>query len=171
MPAGTLVSVEEYLETCYRPDREYIDGVVVERNVGEDDHSGLQGELVTYLGVRKKKWNIRIRPEQRVQVSPTRYRVPDICVIANPGLRERIITKPLFICIEILSRKDTPKRVQESIDDYLAFGVRYVWVINPRTRQAVVHTAGGKYEAKDGILRTENPEIAVPLAEVFDAVD
>jgi Uma2 family endonuclease len=171
MPTGTLVSVEEYLETCYRPDREYIDGVVVERNVGEDDHSGFQISLGAYFYNRRKQWNIRVRPEQRVQVSPTRYRVPDICVIANPGPRERIITKPPFVCIEILSRKDTPKRVQESINDYLAFDVAYVWVINPRTRQAFVHTAAGSFEAKDGILRTENPEIVVPLAEVFDAID
>jgi hypothetical protein len=29
-----LVALEEYLNTSYSPDREYVDGVVVERNVG-----------------------------------------------------------------------------------------------------------------------------------------
>jgi hypothetical protein len=31
----TLVSLQEYLDTDYSPDREYVDGVVVERSVGE----------------------------------------------------------------------------------------------------------------------------------------
>ena len=31
----TLVSVAEYLATAYRPDRELVDGLLQERNVGE----------------------------------------------------------------------------------------------------------------------------------------
>jgi Uma2 family endonuclease len=164
------MSVEEYLETSYRPDREYIDGVIEERNLGEDDHSGLQTALVTYFTLRQKQWNIRVRAEQRVQVSPTRYRVPDIIVIYSPGPRERIVTKPPFICIEILSRKDTVQKLQERIDDYLAFGVHYVWVINPRTRRAIVHTAEAIQEVKDDTLRTANPEFIVPLNEVYELI-
>ena len=41
MASGSLVSVREYLSTSYRPDCDYIDGVVLERNVGEKDHSRL----------------------------------------------------------------------------------------------------------------------------------
>jgi|HubBroStandDraft_1064217.scaffolds.fasta_scaffold653875_2 hypothetical protein len=35
---GHYVSVEEYLSTSYEPDREYEDGSVVERNLGEFEH-------------------------------------------------------------------------------------------------------------------------------------
>ena len=170
MATGTLVSVEEYLSTSYRPDREYIDGVIVERNLGEDDHSSLQTALAAYFSVRQKQWKIRVRTEQRVQVLRTRFRVPDVCVVLLPVPREPIITKPPFICIEILSKKDTMESMQDRIDDYLAFGVRYVWVINPRSRRAFVYTTEGSHEAKDGILRTENPELVVPLSEVFDSI-
>ena len=31
MPAGTLTSVEEYLNSSYHPDREFIDGSILER--------------------------------------------------------------------------------------------------------------------------------------------
>ena len=58
-------------------------------------------------------------------------------------------------------------RMQQRIDDYLAFGVRYVWVIDPSSRRAWVHTAEGVREAKDRILRAENPDITLPLAEIF----
>ena len=55
---------------------------------------------------------------------------------------------------EILSPEDRISRMQERIDDYLAFGVSYVWVIDPKTRRAWVHTPTGISEVKDGVLRT-----------------
>jgi Uma2 family endonuclease len=57
--------------------------------------------------------------------------------------------------------------MQEKIDDFLRFGVRYVWVINPRNRRAWVYTTDGSREIKDGLLRTKNPDLAIPLAELF----
>ena len=67
--------------------------------------------------------------------------------------------------------EDRMVRMQIKIDDYLAFGVRYVWLIDPASRRAFVYTTDGNYEAKDGILRTENPEMVVPLAEVFASLE
>ena len=54
----------------------------------------------------------------------------------------------------------------ERIDDDLSFGVRYVWLIYPTTRRAFVYTREGVEEVKDGVLRTQNPDIYVPLAEL-----
>src|ERR1051326_4137326 len=45
MSVGTLVTLEEYLNTAYSPDREYVDGVVVERNVGERPHGSYKPGL------------------------------------------------------------------------------------------------------------------------------
>ena len=171
MRTETLISVEEYLETSYDPDRDYVDGKVVERNVGERDHSELQLRMSVYLDALRRKLDLRVYPEQRVQVKPTRFRIPDICVVTGPRPTERIFTKPPLLCIEILSREDRVGAMQEKIDDYLEFGVRYVWVIDPRTRRAWVHTEAGVRKARDGVLRTENPEIVVRLAEVFAAID
>ncbi|HWZ34412.1 MAG TPA: hypothetical protein VNX18_23900 [Bryobacteraceae bacterium] len=39
MPAGKQISVAEYLATSYRPDCDYIDGHIEERNLGEWDHA------------------------------------------------------------------------------------------------------------------------------------
>jgi hypothetical protein len=46
MATRTLVSVEEYLHSDYSPDREYVDGEVQERNLGEYDHASLQNILL-----------------------------------------------------------------------------------------------------------------------------
>lgn len=167
MASSTLITVQEYLSTSYRPDCDYVDGVVLERNLGEKDHSKTQREFIIYLGAKQRQWGIHVFPEQRVQVSASRFRVPDVCVVVGPEPPEPIFTKPPLLCIEILSRDDRMSQMQEKINDYLTFGVSYVWVIDPRTRQAWIHTPQGSHEVHDGVLRTENPEILVPLSEVF----
>jgi Uma2 family endonuclease len=166
MKSGTQVSLEEYLETSYRPDCDYVDGEVVERNVGDLDHADLQTALAAYLRSRQKDLGVYVIVEWRVRVSPTRYRIPDICVVKGPRPTERYLTQPPFLCIEIQSERDTADSMQDRIDDYLAMGVAYVWLINPRTRRGWVYTKDSIVEAKDGVLRTRDPEIAVPLAEV-----
>jgi Uma2 family endonuclease len=163
-----MIPVEEYLSEVYQPDCDYVDGRLEERNLGELDHSWLQMALILYFGARRKEWNIVVLPEQRVQVKPTRYRVPDVCVLLGPKPTEQILTKPPFICIEILSPEDRMIRVETRIADYLDMGVSYVWVLDPQTRQAYVATAAeGLREVKTGILRTENPALEVPLVEIF----
>jgi Uma2 family endonuclease len=162
-----LVSVEEYLRTVYRPDCDYVDGVIVERSLGEKSHAKLQQEILFYLHRRRSQWGIFVIQETRVQVSPTRFRVPDVCVIAGPEPDDEIFTEPPFLCIEILSPEDRMSRMQAKIDDYLAFGVAYVWVIDPQTRKAWVYTPDLMREVRDGVLRTDRPDIAVPLDELF----
>jgi len=50
----TLISVEEYLNTSFpNSDCEYVDGVIVERNLGEKDHSSLQGKFIVFFCTRK----------------------------------------------------------------------------------------------------------------------
>jgi len=161
----TFVPLREYLETSYRPDCDYLEGELLERNVGEWDHSRLQVLLSSYLSNREKQWGILVVLAQRLQVKSRRFRVPDIAVLTSPPSGQ-IVTEPPFLCIEILSRSDHMEEMQERIDDYLEFGVRYVWLINPRKCRAFVYNAEGVREVKDGILYTANPDLHVSLAEL-----
>lgn len=168
MAAGARISVEKYLKTVYQPDCDYVDGRIEERNLGEWDHADLQSAVVTFFRNRSKQWGIRAVVEQRVRVSATRYRIPDVCVIL--GSPEQILTKPPFLCIEILSPDDRLSRVRERLKDFLDMGVQYVWVLDPETRTAYSMTAAeGLREIKSGILKTENPAIEITLAELFEA--
>lgn len=100
MPARTLISrplisVEEYLRTSYRPGCDYVDGEVVERNVGRRDHGWLQTAVAAYFFLRRRQWNITVITERRIQVNAARFRIPDVCVIlgdtgeqSSDGLRE-----------------------------------------------------------------------------------
>lgn len=164
---GASVSLEEYLSTSYRPDCDYIDGHLVERNVGEWDHARLQTAISAYLFSKRKELGISVVVEQRVQVKPNRFRIPDVCVVLGEP-NEQILTRPPFLCVEILSKDDRLNQMQARIDDYLAMGVPHVWLIDPATRRAYVATAArGLHEVKAATLTTQDPAIELPLSELF----
>src|SRR5438067_890895 len=119
MESRTLISVEEYLRSVYRPDCDYVDGEVQERNVGELSHGWLQTMLAGFFLAHREQWGIQVIVELRVQVSCQRFRIPDVCVVRGAKPQEEILTKPPFICIEILSPEDRRSRIQDRIDDYL----------------------------------------------------
>jgi Uma2 family endonuclease len=169
MSSATLVSVQEYLATCYRPDRDYVDGEIQERNLGEQPHSLTQANLTTFLVNRKTQWGIRVLTEQRLQVGQTRFRIPDICVLPASASRDPIVREAPFLCIEILSPEDKVSRLNERIADYFQMGVRYVWILDPLTKRAFCYTPGEMHEVLDGVLRTKGPDIEVPLVEVFES--
>ena len=105
MTPTTLVSVEEYLHTSFQEgDREYVDGRVVERNVGEVDHADLQTRIALYLRNHYKEYWTAV--EVRVQVKPTRFRVPDVCLVLGPKPEGRIVAAPPFLVVEVLSPDD-----------------------------------------------------------------
>ena len=95
MPPATVVPLSQYLATSYRPDCEYLDGELLERNVGEWDHGRLQSMLSSYLCNREKQWGILVVLAQRVQVKATRFRVPDISVLTGPRLMAGLLWNPL----------------------------------------------------------------------------
>ncbi len=117
------VSVEEYLSTVYEPDREYVEGEPIERNVGDFEHSALLGILIGMLSGQRRAAGIHIFPTLRVQVAARLFRVPDITVTTRK-IKGRILREPPLLCIEILSPEDRANRLLVKINDYFAFGVR-----------------------------------------------
>jgi Uma2 family endonuclease len=167
-PTDTLVSLDQYLSTVYEPDCEYVDGELIERNMGEFDHSAMQGIILELLFGQRREAGVYVFPELRVQVSSTRYRVPDITVTTKKG-KGTILREPPFLCIEILSPEDRVSRMEVKIDDYLAFGVKHVWLIDPRREKAWSYTSEGKRESSS-VLTTSHPRLTLSLDEVFSAL-
>jgi Uma2 family endonuclease len=133
MASVTQIPVAEYLKTNYRPDREYIDGEVRERNVGKWEHARVQALLAGWFINHESVWNVLSSTEQRVQVSATRVRVPDL-VVVRPGQQPDVLTAPPLLVVEILSPDDTYSDTEERARDYRAMGVETVWIIDPKTR-------------------------------------
>jgi len=173
--ATNLLSVEEYLNTTYRPDVDYVDGLIEERNVGEFDHADLQTEILTLLRGRQQEWSVRVVGEARVRVSPTRIRIPDICVLDAARERERIITHPPLLWIEVLSPRDTLKSMRKRAQDFFDMGVLHLWIFDPQTgnqtRTAHACTPTTITAHTTGTLRVPNTRIELSLEEAFATLD
>ncbi len=114
----THVPVEQYLNTTFRPDCDYLDGEILERNVGEWQHGKLQAILAGYFAAHRREWNLNASTEQRIRISHSRIRIPDVCVVVGPEPQEAVLTAPPFLCVELLSPGDRRSRVQERIEDF-----------------------------------------------------
>ncbi len=167
MAASTQIPVEEYLNTAYHPDRDYLDGVVEERNLGERDHSWIQGRLVSFFMSRFGETGIGALPEWRFHVKSTRFRVPDVVVtLGKPD--EQILSKPPLLCIEILSPEDTVSKTNQRIQEYLKFAVPVVWLVDPAEKTVWIYRSNGMEEASGSSIKLDGTSIEIPFSEVFD---
>jgi len=168
MSVGALLSIEDYLRTSYSPDREYRDGVLVERNVGDKAHARLQTALAAYLRRRRKLWKIEAYTELRIKVREMWYPLPDVCVYTLPETEERYPSRPPLLWIEILSQDDRMVEVWEKAKELVANGVPYVWIVDPNTLESELRTAGGLVPVAEKTLRLPDSGIVIPLLEVMD---
>ena len=166
-----FVSVEEYLHTTYRPDVDYVDGHIEERNLGEFDHGNLQGMFFGIFRRNRKLWHIRPALDCRVQVSPTRFRVPDVCIVSAKNPKEQIIRHAPMLCVEIVSPEDTLAKLLRRAEDFFAMGVPAVWVVDPRTRIVHIRAHGVDFAQSSGTLTLAGTPISISLEEVFSILD
>jgi Uma2 family endonuclease len=170
MATSTLVPLEVYLETDYRPDCDWIDGEVRERNVGEGQHSTVQTFLIGYFLQHKQVWGIRVMTEQRVQVAASRFRVPDVALASSSSPFEAIVRVPPVLCVEVLSSGQRMSEIEERAKDYLAMGVPTVWIVDPLRRTAFVSDASGQRQVAEE-LTVPRTGIRVRVVEVFAELD
>jgi Uma2 family endonuclease len=159
------ITLDEYMNTSYSPDCEYIDGVVVERNVGQGKHAYTQTKLLLRLAQLMTEKKRIVLVEQRVRISPMRVRIPDVCVVEE---LEEVVTKAPLLCVEVLSPDDRWNRVIASVSDYQAMGVPCVWVIDPYQAKAwTFESENPPIEVKDGRLTAQSLQVEVQLVDVL----
>jgi Uma2 family endonuclease len=150
MVTTTFVPVEAYLRMESEPDCEYVDGQIEERPMHEYDHSTWQDALSAFFRSHGVEWNVRARPELRVRVSPTRFRVPDLSVLSRSAPTEQIIVTPPLAVFEILSPENRMAAMMEKFADYERMGIAGIWIIDPR--KSVEEAIGYSYQS--GTLET-----------------
>jgi Uma2 family endonuclease len=167
MATATQVPLETYLHTDYQPDREYVDGEVRERNLGEKEHARLQKLILRYFLSLEDGGTLSVFPELRVQVSPTRFRVPDLTVLRADAPDEQIITHPPLIVVEILSPGDSLLGMREKIEDYLVFGIPNIWIVDPSDRMGYICRSGSFREWQPATnLTVPDTEISLNLTRL-----
>ncbi|MBV8068977.1 MAG: Uma2 family endonuclease [Acidobacteriaceae bacterium] len=168
MSALNLVSVEEYLHTTYRPDRDYVDGFVLERNLGQYEHARLQMLILAILFQREKDWQICVLPECRLKIRNRKYRIPDVMVLSEDAPRTPVIEQAPLLCIEVVSPDDRMPDLVMRAGDYFSLGVPETWILNPYTKQAFVYAEQGLSESKEAVLR--RGRIELPVIDLFGQV-
>jgi Uma2 family endonuclease len=144
LPTAPAVTVDEYLDTGYPDgDREYLDGLVVERNVGRPGHSALQKILIVHLSQFEKQLGLAVRPECRTRIEETRYRVPDVLVMTRPFRRtDRVMLDAPLLIVEVLSPEDRMRDTMQRFREYAKLGVRHIVQMDPEDRTTFAFVNG-----------------------------
>lgn len=185
MPAMDLISLEEFLAL---PDdefeRELIRGELRERAMTRRNrsHARLEALLASLL----HDW-LKTQPEPRGDV----FRGEVGCILRTdppssvginvayfskdvadePADQTTLLNGPPVLAIEILSPTDVLEEVDEKIDEYLATGVKLVWIVHPRRQTVTVYRLDADPELFNvqGTLRGDPflPGLTMSVAEVF----
>jgi Uma2 family endonuclease len=175
VPNLPLVSVDDYLAASYPDgDREYLDGVIVERNVGTPGHSALQKILIVHMAAFEKALKIAVRPECRTRIEETRYRVPDVLVMERPFRQtERVVLDAPLLIVEIVSPDDKHIETLRRFREYQNLGVRYIVQMDLEDRTTYMFIRGdlvrrddlASIEARNGSLPFNTRELLALLDE------
>jgi Uma2 family endonuclease len=161
-----LVGENEYLHTSYRPDCDYVDGFVLERNLGTHPHGRLQTLIAACLLQHERQWQIHAVVEVRLKIRARKYRVPDVMVLRAAASYPAVIEQPPLLCIEIVSPDDKLPDLVIRAGDYLSMGVPITWIFHPETKQAFLYSDQGTVESSDPVLR--HGQIELPIAELLE---
>jgi Uma2 family endonuclease len=170
---ATLMPVELYLRLSdeFEPDADYVDGEIELRPMGEFDHTSWQTAIQMWFMNHAIEWNVRARCELRVQVSATRYRIPDVVVWDRSLPIEQILTHTPIAAFEVLSPEDRMSRMMIKLADYEAMGIRTIRVIQPKTGQ-ISRFEGGSLDPIGEVLeQLPNSRCSIDWGKVREMLD
>ena len=154
MASRLQVAPSEYLSTSFDgTDREYVRGEIVERSMPNFLHGEMQFELAFRFRQLRDSHRLFGCSETRMRLAPDLYRIPDIAVFADSKPDEPVPSRPPLVAIEIVSPDDRYSEMLEKLEEYQAWGVAHIWVVDPHRRTLAVYD--------DGALRMV-PTLALP---------
>ena len=161
----TLVPLEEYSGKSYDPNCEYIDGVLRPKPMPTYRHGKMQLRSSTLINGLNAGYEAV--PEQTLRLSETRWLIPDVAVQRLTEIQQPYPTKPIHLCVEILSPEDRFSEVIAKCEQYQAWGVKYCWIIDPEAQRAWEFEGGNRlHEIPAGSQITAGP-IVLSLADLF----
>jgi Uma2 family endonuclease len=164
--APAPLSIEEYLDTSYEPECEYVDGELIPKAMGTNDHARLQARITRLLYRYEEAGLCQVVTEQSLRVRKTAILIPDVCLLRPDNDEHGVVTKPALLCIEVLSPSDRFAYTLKKCEEYLRWGVPACWIFDPTENRAWVYNARGLSPvAEGGTLRMN--EVELSLAELW----
>ena len=155
-PALPLVSVDEYLNTSYEQDMEYVDGILVERGMPTIAHNLLERILLFWFARFEQDMRFRALHEVRTQIiERARYRIPDVMLCPKPLPQGKVCDVVPWVVIEILSPDDRLATTRDRFRDYASLGVHQLILMDPEEYIA--------YRFEDGsLIQTKFDTLSLP---------
>jgi len=168
MTGSTLVSVEEYLSTSYKPNCEYVDGVLYPKPMGTWKHGFLQSHLAMLINSGFAQF--AAASEITIQIRTGKYLVPDLIVQRRDSIQDPYPSVPVHLCVEILSPGDRMSEVCAQCEEYHAWGVESTWMLDPEEQRAWEYRKGHRPVEipMNGSLAADG--ISVSMADVFSVL-
>lgn len=107
----------------------------------------------------------------RVRTGPKTVCVPDLVVLRRGAPRESILTHPPLLVIEVEAPDDALPTLAAKTEEYRAFGIEHVWVIDPYARVAYRGTDTGLELVRSGELTIPGTLIRIVPEEIFAELD
>lgn len=183
-PTPGTATEKDLLDAETKADRlcELVDGVLVEKVMGRYE-SAVASALIYFLRdyLRHHRLGVLFGESGFVRTVTSRIRAPDISFVSRERVqarrlpRERIGVTVPDLAVEVLSRGNTRKEMDNKLREYFAAGTRLVWYIDPAKRTARIYTAPGSVETigEDGVLSGGDvlPGFKLRLRDLFDEAE
>ena len=157
--------VAEYLRTTFPGlDKEYREGELVERSLPDWLHGRTQLLIGAFFLALDKALSLWPSVETRVEIREDVFLIPDVAVFH--GAKPELVPKtPPIVAIEVLSPDDKLAKVREKLEEFRAWGVTHVWLVDPHSKRMYTCDAG---LAEVATLKIPELEIEVTPADIFE---
>jgi Uma2 family endonuclease len=135
MASTTLLTVEQYLKSHYEWEPEYVRGELIERAMPTKIHAKL-----VYLLSRRLPDQVHGFVEFRMRLQEGVFRIPDLAVFRDEP--DDFPATPPLVAVEVTSPDDRLSEILRKCEEYRAWGVPNIWVIESEMRKFYVYTAG-----------------------------
>jgi Uma2 family endonuclease len=136
----------------------------------------LSGLLAQHIKAHKLGQGFGADTGFKIFSNPDTVRAPDIAFVRRERIPEAGVPKNFWdiapdLAVEVVSPGDTFNEVDEKVEDWLAAGVRAVWIVNPKGRTVTVYRS-----PKQVAILTERDELdggevvpgfRCPVSELF----
>jgi Uma2 family endonuclease len=152
-PPGT--ATEEDVVAIYGREKrlcELVDGVLVEKTLGAYE-GYLACVLIRLLGIHvtDNGLGIILGTDGMMRLAPGLVRIPDVSFISLDRLpggkvpRQAMFGLAPDLAVEVLSKWNTRREMEQKLVDYFAASVREVWYVDPRAEEVRVYEAPDRF--------------------------
>lgn len=145
---------------------ELVDGILVEKAMGlEESRLAMRIGRFISIFVDDEERGIVAGADGTIQLDLNLVRIPDVSSISWDRLPGGVMPEdpiPLVVpdlVVEVLSKSNTRKEMEDKLREYFEKGVRLVWYVRPRLRVVDVYTSPDRFTRLSASMRLDGGDV------------